>query len=581
VTDFSGAEQSSASTVVSDSFVYDNGGAVGAYGRIAPSGSPTLSDELLPGVNQFAHNLVAGPGKTNYVRNTVFVGDWSDAFSGFAEWFDNFHVVPRSFDFGNILSTQTSPLEVFSGYRTEERTWSSFVNNAGAGTELVGIPSLPVTMFPLEGYAMTLEVSTSGNPSVDDDLAFVFDFGGDTINVPIVLNRIVLFPVRPEIPYTERLQFRTDVLTKQSGKEQRIKLRKNPRQFFDWSVRMDDGTFDKSRMDTLLFDWQSRTWGIPMWHEATTLTTSAAAGTLTINVGTTANADYRVDGLVMIYSASDVFDVQTVSSLTATTITLKNATLNSFAFGSAVAPLRTANMKRQVSASRFISGDQTLDVSFRVLDNDNDLADATGWSTYNSKVMLDTCNVVRGSSLSETYEQAIIVMDGGVGLTSQDSPWANGKRSTTLTLRASTAAEVWDIRQLLHYFAGRQVSFYVPTFTKDLLADQPLATASQDLIITNIGYTQFVRQRQPRNHIWVRLTDGTVLTRQITNSLATSSLIETLELDSTWGQDVALDEIERISYLEEVRFNADDIVIEYARGERQVYVTAPIISTFD
>ena len=548
-----------------------------AYDRDVPS-APVVEDFGVDILLEM-HNLVPGPGAPTFGGGTEFRALFFDM--GQPDWFENFHVVPRSFDFGNILSTQSSPLEVFSGYRKEFRTWSSFVNNAGAGTELVGIPSLPAVLNPLDGYAMTLEVSTSGNPSVDDDLGFVFDFGSDTINVPIVLNRIVLFPVRPEVPYLERLQFRTDVLPKQSGKEQRIKLRKNPRQFFEWKVRLDDGTFDKGRMDTLLFDWQSRTWGVPMWHESTRLSVSASAGALTLNVDTTANADYRIDGLVMIYSASDVFDVQTISSLTSTTITLKNALLNSFAFGDTVAPLRTANMKSQVGASRFISGDQDLSVSFRVLDNDSELADTTGWSTYKSKVLLDTCNVIRGSSLSETYEQPIIVMDGGVGLTSQDSPWANGKRSTTLTLRASSAAEVWDLRQLLHAFAGRQVSFYVPTFTKDLIATQPLTTASQDLIITNIGYTQFIRNRQPRNHIWLRKTDGSVITREITSSTETTSAIETLALNTTWGEDISLAEIERISYLEEVRFNADDIVIEYARGERQVYVTAPIISTFD
>ena len=549
----------------------------GAYDRIAPS-APVVEDIGVDLLLEMS-NKVAGPGSPSFVTGAEFVALFYDM--GQPDWFDNFHVVPRSFNFGNILSAQTSPLEVFSGYRTEFRTWSSILNNAGSGTSLIGTPSLPATMNPLDGYAMTLEVSTSGNPSVDDDLAFVFDFGGDTINVPIVLNRIVLFPVRPEIPYRERLQFKTDVLPKESGKEQRIKLRKNPRQYFDWSVRLDDGTFDKGRLDTLLFDWQSRTWGVPIWHEATTLSVAASAGALTLNVDTTANADYRVDGLVLIYSAADVFDVQTIDSFTATTITLKNATLNSFAFGATVAPLRTGTMASQVGASRFISGDQTLNVSFRILDNDSDLADTTGWDTYNSKVMLDTCNVIRGSSLNETYERAIIVMDGGVGITSQDSPWDVGKRSTTLTLRANSAAEVWDLRQLLHHFAGRQVSFYVPTFGQDLVADQPLLTASQDLVITNIGYTQFVRTRQPRNHIWLRKTDGTVITREITSSVATTSAIETLALNTTWGQDIALDEIDRISYLEEVRFNADDIVIEYPRGERQVYVTAPIISTFD
>ena len=555
----------------------DNGLALKAALNPLPTVLPFTAESFV--LQQEMFNLVAGPGKTSFVVNAVHVAEFMD--EGWVDFFENFHVVPRSFDFGNILSTQTSPLDVFSGYRRDERTWSSFTNNAGAGTELLGIPSLPTTMYPLEGYAMTLEVSTSGNPSVDDDLAFVFDFGGDTINVPIVLNRIVLFPVKPEVPYTERLQFLTDVMPKESGKEQRIKLRKNPRQLFDWRVRIDDGTFDKGRMDTLLFDWQSRTWGVPIWHEATELSVAATAGDLTINVGTTADADYRVDELVMIYTDGENFDVQTIDSFTATTITLKNAILNSYAVGADVAPLRTANMKKQVGASRFRSADQELIASFRILDNDSDLADVTGWDTYNSKILLDTCNVMRGQSLEESYLRDIIVMDGSVGLTSQDSPWDNGKRSTTLTLRANSRAEVWDLRQLMHYLGGRQVSFYVPTFGQDLISTTALATASQDLVITNIGYTQFVRERQPRNHIWVRLVDGTVLTREITAAVETSSTLETLTIDSPWGQDVALADIDRISYLEEVRFNSDTISIEYARGERQVYLSAPIISTFD
>jgi len=573
VTVFAGAPQ--ATLIIAD--MTDNGLALKAALNPLPTVLPFTAESFV--LQQEMFNLVAGPGKTSFVANAVHVAEFMD--EGWVDFFENFHVVPRSFDFGNILSTQTSPLDVFSGYRRDERTWSSFTNNAGAGTELLGIPSLPTTMYPLEGYAMTLEVSTSGNPSVDDDLAFVFDFGGDTINVPIVLNRIVLFPVKPEVPYTERLQFLTDVMPKESGKEQRIKLRKNPRQLFDWRVRIDDGTFDKGRMDTLLFDWQSRTWGVPIWHEATELSVAATAGDLTINVGTTADADYRVDELVMIYTDGENFDVQTIDSFTATTITLKNAILNSYAVGADVAPLRTANMKKQVGASRFRSADQELIASFRILDNDSDLADVTGWDTYNSKILLDTCNVMRGQSLEESYLRDIIVMDGSVGLTSQDSPWDNGKRSTTLTLRANSRAEVWDLRQLMHYLGGRQVSFYVPTFGQDLISTTALATASQDLVITNVGYTQFVRERQPRNHIWVRLVDGTVLTREITGAVETSSTLETLTIDSPWGQDIALADIDRISYLEEVRFNSDTISIEYARGERQVYLSAPIISTFD
>ena len=553
-------------------------GAAKAYQRVVT----TQQLLIVPSVEQndsYMETRTAGPGKTDFtleqeIPGAIFVEDDP-------EWFENYHVVPRSFDFGNILSAQQSPLDVFSGFRDTIGSWSSFVNNAGAGTTLTGQPGLPAVMNPLSGYSMTLDISTSGNPSVDTTLDFVFDSGAVTIMVPIVLNRIVLFPVRPEIPYTELMQFKTDLLPKESGKEQRIKLRKNPRQFFNWRIRTDDGTFDKSRLDTLMFDWQSRTWGVPIWHEATELTVAATAGDLTINVGSTADADYRIGELVMLFSDTTTFDVQTLASFTATTITFSNVILNSYLVGDAVAPLRTANLKKSVGAKRFISGDQELFLNFRILDNDSELADATGWDTYQSKVLLDTCNVIRGGSLDETYLRDIIVADNGTGVTASDSPWDNGRRSTTLTLRANSRAEVWNLRQLLHFLAGRQVSFWTPTFGQDLVATQPLTSGGSDLVMENIGYTQFIRLRVPRLHIWLRLKDGTVLTREIITTVETSTTIETLTMDATWGQDIAIADIDRISYLEEVRLNTDDVRIEYVRGERQVYFTAPIISIFD
>ncbi len=552
----------------------DNGLAAAAALSPKPTLFPFPADGM-PNQIQEMHNLVAGPGKSSFVVNNVFSGLFED--EGFPDWFENYHVIPRSFDFGNILSAQASPLSVFSGFRRTVGSWTSFVNNAGAGTSLDN-PALPAVMNPLEGYAMTLTVSTNGNPSVDDTLDFVFDSGAVTVLVPIVLNRIVLFPIRPEIPYTEKLQFLTDVIEHEDGSEQRIAARKNPRQIFEWDVRMDDGTFDNSRFDTLMFDWQSRTWGVPMWHEGTELTVAAAAGTLTITVGSTADADYRVNGLVMIFTDASTFDVQTIDSFTATTITLKNVTLETHAIGADVAPMRTGNLEKTVGTTRWTSGDQNVKLRFRILDNDANLEDTSGFPQYNSKVLLEDCNVMRGGTKQHSLLREIILIDNNTGLTFQDSPWDNGMSAYPLTLRANSKAELWSLRGLLHALRGRQISFYVPTFRQDLIPNQALATASQDLNMVNIGYVQFVRERQPKDRIWLRKTDGTTITRNVTSSVEVDSITETLVMNTTWGEDIALADIDRISYLEEVRFDTDELEIRYNRGERQVYVTGPVRS---
>jgi len=571
MTVFAGLSQTTLITAA----VTDNGAAADAYLRSLPTLFPFPADGL-PSMQQEMHNLVAGPGKTNHVLNAVFVGLHQD--EAFPDFFENYHVIPRSFDLGNILSDQSIAMDVFSGFRKTEGSWTGFTNNAGDGTTLSGNPGLPAPMYPLAGYAMTLEVSATGSPSVDSTLDFEFDSGAVTILVPIVLNRIVLFPIRPEIPYLEKLQFLTDIIEHEDGSEQRIAARKNPRQFFEWDVRMDNGTFDNSRFESLMFDWQSRNWGVPMWHEATEVSVAVTAGDLTINVDSTDDADYRNDGLILIFTDASTFDVQTVDSFTSTTVTLKSAVVGSYPVGASVTPLRTGHMQRQVAASRWTSGDQNVKLRFRITDNDANLGSTTPFDVYNSKVLLDDCNVMRGGQKQASMLQELILVDNITGLPFQDSPWENGISVYPLTLRANSRAELWDLRGLLHALRGRQISFYVPTFRNDLIANQNLATASQDLNIVNMGYVQFVRQRQPRDRIWVKLVDGTIFTRQVTTAVEVDSTTETLVVDAIWGQDITLAEIDRISYLEEVRFDTDELEIRYVRGERQVYVSGPVRS---
>ena len=547
-----------------------------AYDRVAPGTGvgDSIADDRISHIEFYQGN-----GRPNFVNNNSFVAKFDDM--AFPDWYENFHVIPRSFDFGNILSQQTSTIEVHSAYRRDNQTWSSFTNNAGAGTDVTGFPSLPATMYPLKSYTGDLVVGTSGAPSVDDTLAFVFNFGGAEISIPIKLNRIVLFPVRPEVPYTEKLQFLTDIISSATGNEQRVALRKNPRQLFEWNVRLDNGDWERQRMGVLMYDWQQRTWGIPMWHEATQLTVAASAGDTTINVGSTDDADYRVGGLAMVFTDGKTFDVQTIASVTSTTITFENPLLGSYPVRTEVAPLRAGFMKSQVNARRYRSADMELSVRFTVTDNDSNLGDLTGLNTYRSKVLLDDCNVMTSNTISDSFKKDIIVLDNLTGTISQESPFEYGKRSSSLTLWANSRADVWNWRQFLHAMKGRQVSFFVPTYNKDLTVVQDRVIADTDLVIENIGYVQFNDRKPNKKHIQIVLKDGTKLEREIISSAETSTTLETLTLNTTFGIDFLASDVERVSFLEEVRYNSDEIVINHERGERTVHVSAPILTVFD
>lgn len=516
--------------------------------------------------------VLVDTGAKSDFADVEWVGVLGDKFGPNFDFFEDFHVIPRSFDFGNVLTTQTEDIEVYNAFRHSAEMWNAYINHAGSGITLIGMPSLPVSVPRQSGIQMQLEVSPSGPPNVDSTLEFQFDVGD--IFVPIKLQRVVLFDVQPELPYTETLQFLTEVIRHKDGSEQRNSLRKSPRQIFEWDVFLEDNR-ERQRVDSVLFGWQSSVFGIGMWHELTRLSAATTIGTTVLSVKTTDYSDYRVGGLVLIFKDQFTYDVLELLSLTGTTLTLKSGTLNAYGVGVKVMPMRTAVLEGSVTGDRYPVNLQKIQARFRVIDNDVSLADTSAFSTFNSKVLLDDLNGV-SRTMPEAYEQDLVVLDNKTGITFQESPWDRNRRGSAKTFLTNTQQGLWNVRRLLHALRGRQVSLYLPTFYHDLTVTDNLVSGNNTINVQNVGYTQFVRQRQPRNVIRIRFVDGTSLIRTITNSAVVDATKETLTLSANWPTGYTVAQVSRIEYLEKVRFDSDSFRIFYELGDRTVKVTAPV-----
>lgn len=529
--------------------------------------------------------VLAGPytfvdAKPNKVTETDYDGHLGYDLIGTFDWYESFHVIPRRFDFGNLLTAQQQPIEVYSAFRDDDHVWTAFINNAGDGITLLGQPSLPVVVSPQTGIVMTLEVETAGEPNVDSTLAFVFDTG--TTPVPIILQRVVLFPLIPESGYLELLEFLTEIIEHDDGSEQRISWRKNPRQLFDWKVVVEDGA-SRSRLENILYEWQRRIFGIPIWHEQTRLTAAVSAGATVLPVTETDFRDLREGGLVLIYQDDYVNDVGTidVGGIGANTITLESGLLSSYSSGVQVVPLRTGAIRGIVNGRRYPSGAQEITIKFRVDENDANLADTSAWTMLNAKVLLDDRNAIQGT-LTETFDQQVTIIDNNTGQVYQTSGWKFHKRSSGKTFWTNSLEGLWIVRQLLHALRGRHISFYLPTFVSDLQPTENLISGSQTMAILNVGYTTFVKGRQNKNIIRITFKDGsTPLIRTITDYDPIDAQTESVTVDAVWPSTITLDEIDKVMFVEEVRFNSDTIRIQHTPGQRTVRVSAPVVTVFE
>lgn len=486
-------------------------------------------------------------------------------------WFDRIHYSPLRIELGNILSTSFRDIEIYSSYLREQRTLSVASANAGAGVELVDLPTIPYVLGTQTGLQFRVQVTTDGPPSIDGTL----DFETDTVifSIPITGSRVVMFPYIPEAPIEELLQWKTDIIKNRFGEEQRISVRKNPRQVFKYDLRVEIDE-DRRKMLSLLFGWHARVFGVPVWHEARRLKQSATAGDLSV-IADTRWGDFRVGSLAIVWEGPGKFDALQIANIEEQELTFESVLSNNYSRRAYLIPLRTAYADPTIQVNRWPNNLEDFSILFTVLDNDAEVASTSGWPVHNSKVLVDDANLVNGT-VPDNLVIEVNHLDNETAALLRYTDWLTSRTSTTKTWYCPNAAATWKVRQLLHALRGSQVAFYLPTFFEDIVMASPAAAASQLLDIVNINYTDYIAAREPNTSIWIEFNDGTVLTRQVESSEVISNEVERLTVDVAWASSFGIEDVKRISFLRRCRLLNDQVKLSHQVSGRTIIETEVI-----
>jgi hypothetical protein len=502
-------------------------------------------------------DINAGPFETT-VKSAAIVVDHAGTFPEDTHqfWFEHVWSKPQVIELGNMLSTVLREIEIYNAYREADRTLNSATNNAGPGITFVGLPGLPATILSQHGLVFSVQVSIEGPPSIDGTLDF--DMDTPDISIPLTGTRVVMFPYEPETPLGETLEFLTDILVANNGEEQRVSVRKNPRQIFNSQYRIPEG-HERRQLQNLIFTWHPRVFGVPVWFEARYLGADAVATDTTITVDTP-YADFRAGSLAIVWKDYQTFDALEIASLTANSLTFTSGLTQPFtAEQTLIMPLRLASTRGTIKVAHALNSMDEVGIVWTVEDNDSNIGSITGWPIHNSKVMLDGSNRVGGTNIRDDLARHVDALDNLIGEPIQFSNWAVSHPVTTKGWAVRSPQELWQVRQLVHALRGSQVAFYLPTFYKDLVPTADLASGSFLMDIERVGYTDFVFAQEPNKSVRVELNDGTVLTRQVTTSDILDDTTERLTVDVSWPSTISFGDIERVSYLRLSRI-ADDAV---------------------
>lgn len=387
------------------------------------------------------------------------------------------------------------------------------------------------------------------------------DAGAPDLGSPRMVMLYEPWPFRPLVGASDTLESLSEVMPSYT-QEQRLALRRAPRQNPRYTVRLDPAGFSRAK------DFAKRRAftqvSIPIWWEGIRLAGNVVSTDTEISIDTTFG-DWRAGGRLIVWQDEDSFALALITAVDADKVTLL-APIGANFTTPTVAPVRVA---RPLEGFGITRGKLSADVSARFQVEDNvKLEGDAGYPQYLSLDVL-TEPTARVSEISETIIQAAEYEDNGFGLVAVERQRNYVDFGQSIAFLEEGAAAVWRRRVWVHARNGKQKAFWLPSFNSDLKLMAPIGSA--DLVVT-VKRAALLAGYVGR-HVMIELKDGTRYFRQIVDA-ALSGANDQITLGSSLGAGVVAAQILWFSYLSKVRFDSDAVTFNFPASGR-----GPLIAT--
>ena len=372
------------------------------------------------------------------------------------------------------------------------------------------------------------------------------------------------FPAAQEI--TEVLEGRTDVLTSRAG-EQRIALRTHPREIVTVQHRLD--ALRLARAAELVRAGFAGEWRVPLWQMAVQPDADLAQEAMEIIVDTSlsdfragAAAGIAVDGREAAMGAIASVHPDRLVLAEPLAAQLPNPVVAAALI--ALAPIRQAVLTSPVEISRHRQNDGIVTATFLLRDAPDLTAPAL--PSYLGHPVQTDPGLIR-APITATLRRAVEYVDTGFGPVMVEPLRDVFERGEAITLKAQGTAERWALRRWLWSLRGRQASFWLPSWGRELQLRAAMTSGSTLMRVAPVAGLAGYGGRA----ILMEMPGG-MRFRSITAAVAEGA-DHRLTLSSSLGEPVAIST--KVHFLTLVRSDADRIEIRH--GVVASEVTLPVV----
>lgn len=474
------------------------------------------------------------------------------AASFFDDYYNRVHIVPAAVDFGNVSGDAERTVTLWNAYL--DTTTLQSVPAAQDNVVIAGITA-PSTMKPLATMRVRVHANPSGPPAID--AAFSFNFStGDSLLLRVTGVRARLWPFAPNWrePVEVVPEFRTDIITSRSGKEQRRALRTTPRRAISYTVTVKQE--DRQRFIQLLSKWQGKTMLLGDPTRKLRLSTGIPINGAVMTVPSV--PAWLVAGRQIVIGNT----VAAVEAIDDTTITFSPAATAAVPAGTIVRPALSGRMSGTIGASHPTSRVAEAKIAFAVDPASEPIDDGEPGLQVHAGREVFPFNPNWLSAVDQNFDWPIEQVDYGFGRVQTYQPIEYGWFTQGAGFIGATPDEAGEIEQFFNRMKGRRGEFLMPTGTDDLSVEGRLAEGTSFLTATGTdvfdNYATDTRYRA----ISLKLRSGVKLFRTVSGMYVDG---ENTVISTTrpWFYDIEPEDIAMVSWMPVFRFASDDVSFEW------------------
>jgi hypothetical protein len=373
-----------------------------------------------------------------------------------------------------------------------------------------------------------------------------------------------VFPFPPNFreDVSEIIESKSDILRAYDGTEQRRQVRVKERRGFEYRFSLLNAD-DCQYLQNLLWSWQNRQFGLPVWTDIVRTSAPQFVGDLVVNADP--NERSFIDGGQAIIFQDrynyEIFDIDALGLNITAVLPLTKA----WPAGTPVYPYILGTLPKTIPIQRYTSRVMEGILTFNgdPVSVDPYLPVGTAPVTYAGYEVITTQpNWVRPLDGTFDYEYQTLDSQTGALFNLVTEEFARNTRRYSWTLIGRTA--ILNFRKFLGRRRGQVKPFWAPSWTEDFQVISNIGASATSITVKRNGFRELLGVDTAHDRVMFRMKNGMVYYRRITAvGLAGDNINSFITIDSSLGTAYTTTQIEAVHMLNLCRFATDKVSLQW------------------